>query len=330
MRICLALLLLAASVCAAPAQEADFYSDEALTAERARYSERTAELLQRGLLDFMSDAERQAVSGVQLVHPLRGSHVLDAFSYADRSTVVLPVLTLRFTEDLSVAYAWRYVNGYSLEPIDEYLAMLKYRQPADFPGGRYPDPLTAMGVPERAWEQDTRVDDLSLRFRNSMWAFVLAHELGHLRFGHPGNRAVDAETSQANEIAADAFAVELLDRSDTIPMGAMLWFQASVGFFKNRADFPSEAEYWAWVREGATHPVNPQRLLRLSLQLDELAASAEGANAETLRFIAENLVGIGKILAEPDMQRLVARCAVLGDPEDLKRTVDRPCDERLQ
>jgi hypothetical protein len=113
-------------------------------------------------------------------------------------------------------------------------------------------------------------------------------------------------------------------------MGAILWFQASVGFFKNRADFSTEDEYWAWVRESATHPVNPERLLRLSLLLDALADNAGGDRAEFLRFVAQNLVGIGKILSEPDMQRLIARCAVLGDPEDLKRTVDRPCDERLQ
>ncbi len=39
---------------------------------------------------------------------------------------------------------------------------------------------------------------------------------------------------------------------------------------------------------------------------------------------------IADILAEPDMQRLIARCAVLGDPNDLKRLQDRPCDKRLR
>jgi len=48
-----------------------------------------------------------------------------------------------------------------------------------------------------------------------------------------------------------------------------------------------------------------------------------------LRLIASRVVVIGDILSEPDMQRVVARCALLGNPDDLKRLKDRPCDERL-
>ena len=163
--------------------------------------------------------------------PLKGNGPLDVYSYrrAGVGNIVFPVPSLKFIEDLSVAYAWRHVNGHSLEPIDEYLAMLKYRRPQDFPGARVPDPLTALGVPARIWEQDKRVDELSLRFRNTAWAFILSHELGHLRWQHPGNKQVPPKVSQRNEVEADAFAVKLLSRSDTIPMGMILWFQASVG-----------------------------------------------------------------------------------------------------
>jgi hypothetical protein len=76
------------------------------------------------------------------------------------------------------------------------MAMLKYRQPENFPGARMAAPLQALGVPLDIWWQDTRVGDLALRLRNTAWAFILAHELGHLRFEHPGNLEIDSATSQ--------------------------------------------------------------------------------------------------------------------------------------
>jgi len=311
----------------------DMYPHAELVKSQERYERRVGEMFSSGLWEVMNGAEKQALSGVRIELPLKGDGPLDAFSYINAGvpTVAFPVLSLKFIEDLSVTYAWRHVNRHSLEPIDEYLAMLKYRRPEDFPGARVPDPPTALGVPPRIWEQDKRVDELSLRFRNTAWAFILAHELGHLRFRHPGNKQVPPEVSQRNEMEADAFAVALLSRSDTIPMGMILWFQASVGYFKNRADFRTEAAYREWMQSEATHPINPERLQRLAVALNHAAdASLSPKNAEVLRFIAGKVVGMGDILTEPDMQRLIARCAVLGRPEDLKRLHDRPCDERLK
>lgn len=84
------------------------------------------------------------------------------------------------------------------------------------------------------------------------------------------------------------------------------------------------------VQGKATHPVNPERLQRLTVALNHAAdASLSPKHTEMLRFIAGRVVGMGDILAEPDMQRLIARCAALGRPQDLKRLEDRPCDERL-
>jgi hypothetical protein len=100
----------------------------------------------------------------------------------------------------------------------------------------------------------------------------------------------------------------------------VLWFQATGGFFPNRADFETEAAYLAWQQSEATHPVNPGRLQSLALALDRAAGdSLDATRAEVLRFIATRLATIAETLAEPDMHRLIARQAVQGDPEDLKR-----------
>lgn len=331
-RTALALLSALCATTFALAQDLDLYPEDALVEVRSRYDERLRDLFERVLFASLNQSEKDALAGVQVLHPLRGRDALNAYAYVDRGipTVVLPVLTLRMVEDMTVAYAWRHLNNYSLEPIDEYFAMLKYRKAADFPGGRKPDPLTALGVPADILQIDPRVDDLSIRFRNSAWAFILAHELGHLRFRHPGNEETAPETSQANESEVDAFAVDLLGRAEVIPMGAMLWLQATVGYYRNRADFATETAYVDWAREHATHPVNAERMRQMALLLSRQAAGSDGDSADVLYFIAQNLAAMGEILAEPDMQRLIARCAVLGRPEDLTRLEDRPCDERLR
>lgn len=303
------------------------YSNSELQQSKPRYEKRIQQLYKLGLWDFLEGREKRALSGVDIQLPLRGDHPLDVYAYSKRRpTVVFPISSLKFIEDLCLAYAWRYVNRYSLEPIDEYLAMLKYKSARDFPGGKYPPPLKALGVPAKVWEKDKKVDDLSLNFRNTAWAFILAHELAHLRFRHIGNQGVKPIHSQQNEKEADAFAVDLLSRSDTIPMGMILWFQASVGYFPNRADYKTEAEYQKWRTQKATHPINPERLRNLGVLLNQKAGgSLDPGHAEIMRFIGGKLVGMGDILSEPDMQRLIARCAVLGNLESLKRLHSRPC-----
>jgi hypothetical protein len=318
-----ALLLLAAGSASAQSV-AGLYPEEILAGDRPRFEQRLGQIYQHGLWDFLDGLEKQALADVGLRFPLVGANRNPFDFYAGpergRPTIWLPVLSLKVIEDLSVAWAWRQLHGYSLEPFDEYVAILKYRAPADFAGGRYPDPLSALGVPAEIWKQEPDVDDLSLRLRNSAWAFILAHEMGHLRYGHPGNAAVDPKTSQRHEAEADQFALDLLSRSKTIPMGAVLWFQATVGYFLNRADFETEAAFLHWQQQEATHPVNAERLQSLALALDRAAGdSLDPAHAEVLRFIGTRLATIADTLAEPDMQRLIARRAVQGDPDDLKR-----------
>lgn len=306
----------------------DIYATAQLEKDKPRLERRINELYQAGLHDFMSGFEQQAVAGTRIELPLRGESPLDAYSIieAGEKRVVLPVMSLKFIEDLCTAYAWRHVNNYTFAPIDEYLAMLKYRRPQDFPGGRLPDPLTALGVPDRIWEKDKRVDELSLRFRNTAWAFILAHEVAHLRFRHPGNQRVSPRASQRNEEQADAYAMELLARSDTIPMGMILWFQATIGIFPNRADFDSVHDFLNWTSKSATHPVNPRRLQRLGSYMDLAAAgSLSPSQAESMRFIAGRLVAMADMLAEPDMHQLIVRCAVKGDPKNLRRQQGDEC-----
>lgn len=311
----------------ASAAATEVYSNEALAGDKVRYQEKFAFLLDKGLRDFMTPEERRTVRDVAIWHPPRGAGLLSFTSLMldGRPTIRAPLMSIKFVEDLSVAYAWRYQNRHSLEPMDEYLVALKHRPAADFPGGRALDPMVALGVPPRIWERDPRVDDLSLRFRNTAWAFILAHELGHVRLGHLSGEATPAEI-QRQEEAADNFAVELLGRSDTIPMGMILWFQATAGYLPNRSDFASDADYGEWLRAKAEHPVNGSRMRNLAAALRRQAAAARDANsADVLNYIAERLAIIGETVEDPEMQQFLKRCAMSRRIEDLKRLDDRPC-----
>lgn len=327
LNLLLGMLLILPAAVLQPARADNYYSDQQLASDRTRYGQRFQFLLNKGLLEFMTSEERRALSGVAINHPLRGKNPLDFSSLPLEGdlVVIAPVLSMKFIEDLSIAYAWRFQKRFSLEPMDEYLSMLKYRSSKDFPGGELPSPLRALGVPENISETDNKTDDLSLRFRNTAWAFILAHELGHLRYGHSRSR-VDPAEIQRQEEQADAFAIDLLARSRTIPMGMILWFQATAAYLPNRADFPSLAAYLQWSRTEANHPVNGKRLKNLAERMARQARSESDANhASLLNYIATRLAKIGPIIDDPEMQMYLRRCAQVRQPQDLKRRENRSC-----
>ena len=306
---------------------ANVYTDKQLRQDKDRYVARFQFLLEKGLRDFMPAADRQVLKNAVIRHPLRGSHLV-AFSatvFEDIPTVIAPLASIKLIEDLSVAYAWRHLNRYSLEPIDEYLVALKHSSELLFLQDNLPNPLTVLGVPPRIWETDDKVNDLSLRLRNTAWASILAHELGHLRLGHT-QRDVSPSEKQHQEEAADAFAVNLLARSKTIPMGMILWFQMTAGYLRNRADFNSVAEYHAWLDNEAKHPINGRRMRNLASLMQNQADSTRDLNrSSALNFISERLMTMGQIVENPDVQRLLKRCAMMRELRDFKRLTNQPC-----
>lgn len=314
-------VLLAVALCGAlvaEIAEAQIYSASELGRDRARLVGRIGEMLQTLTRpEYLAPAERH-VAGARLMTPdtAPGGDPLGFASFGD--TIIMPVAGLKFLEDLTLAYAWRYYRGQSLEPFDLYLAMLRWRRPDDWPGGRPLDPVAAFGLPPRAWEVDARVGRLSLSLRNEAWAFILAHELAHVLYRHPGNRAVAPAVSLANERQADDWAMTLMERTDTIPMGGVLFFQASAAFYTSRADFPSDRAYAEWQRGGATHPVNSDRLRFIAQRLQASARrQVDAARREQLSFIGDKLEVFAAALADPDIQRTIVHLAQTIDPREL-------------
>ncbi|MEO1090300.1 MAG: hypothetical protein AAFX81_06695 [Pseudomonadota bacterium] len=304
-----ALLLLAGPAAAT------MYDSASLAAERSRIAGRLDEL--RAVVLRFVPAGGSDLANVRIAVPDVAPNG-DPMGFMTRGDqVIMPLAGLRFIEDLTMAYAWRYEAGRSLEPMSEYLAMLRHKPLADWPGGRHLDPLDALGVPPAIWERDPSVGALGTALRNEAWAFVLAHELAHVYHRHPGNRGVSPAESQANEREADLFALTTMERSDTIPLGAILYFEATAAFYASRADAPSNAAWAQWQREDATHPVNSQRLLAMARYLVDWADRAAPQRGEVLRFIGRRLERIARDLDVPEMQQLIVRRAVHGDPRDL-------------
>jgi hypothetical protein len=315
----LAVCVLLVTMVSAPAAAQDIskmYDRAAVAREQARLESRIREIYVRAFEPSLTAEERRALSGVIFQVPLdgdpvHGDHdpVLGYYSESRSRVVTMPAISLLFFEELCIAMAWLQVNGYRLETVEEYVAMLKYKDAQAF-GGRYAPPLTALGIPADA-VRNPKVNDLSLRFRNSGYAFILGHELGHIRYQHPGYDGVPLAVSQTNERQADQFALDLMRRTSTIPMGAMLFFQAGIYYFDNRADFPSDAAWQAYLSRSATHPLTVDRLEGLSRSVSALAEDFSrgqpnrAAAIETTRWIGDRFAEFAAFLKDPDLQRAI-------------------------
>jgi Zn-dependent protease with chaperone function len=176
--------------------------------------------------------------------------------------------------------------------------------------------LSALRIPSNSWA-DRQVNDLSLRFRNSGYAFILGHELAHIYYRHPARRPT-AAISQQYEEEADAFALELMRRSGTIPMGAMLFFEASTYYFPNLAQGRN-------IEKEAGHPLNARRLQAIASQLQQTApdyarlSANKTAEITSVRFIASGFQKFARDLNDPEFQRAIVAHAAKLDAVDLAR-----------
>ena len=295
----------------------ELYDRQTLEYWQQRYSKSTTRILKEGLEPHLTSQERQALFNLKLSFPLRDPELMGFYASYPPPKIVFPVEGLKFLDDLCIAYAWLWDNNYRLETIEEYVAMLRYKKQSDFPGGRYPKPFEALGIPANAL-QNQKVDDMSLRLFNSARAFILAHELAHLHYRHTGGKVKD-------EIQADQFAVELLSRTNTIPMGAILFFQALAHLAPNRAQFSSEAAWQKFLEEEKTHPLNSERIRAIANNLNQLASQFPGPSdpnprltIETVQFVATGLAPVAAYLDDSELQLCVAEMAANADLSTLK------------
>jgi len=327
-RRCFCQLVGAAVICCRSARAGDaminLYPADRLDREALRFERRIGELYQvlAGLIaQNGSDAELRGLRRVQTKLPLADPNGSPLNFYSQGNSVFMPVLSLLFLEDICTAYAWLDRHGYNLETIDEYCAMLQYLPASAWPGGRLPPPLQALGIPAGAVDEP-EAGQLGLRLRNSAYAFVMAHELGHVLMGHPSYDKVSMEQARANEAAADAFALRVLEAAAEVPMGAVLYFQSASYMMPNPGLFAargqSQADWEEAMRTWITHPLTSDRLEAIGLQLDERANRTNApTDRETLTYISARVGEIAETLSDKDLQQCMAVAAGRANPSDL-------------
>jgi hypothetical protein len=249
--LCFVLFLARPIVCAK--DMSSMYHAATLEKWAPRYSASTNRILNNFVFKYLTAEERRQLENVRIDFPLvaEGSergNPLAFYAPNHQMRVVFPIFSMKFLDDLSIAYAWLQLNGYVLDTVSEYTAMLVYKDL----GGRYPSPLQALQIPADAL-QDKKVDELAVNHFVTARMFILLHELGHVYYGHTGRTD---SSSIAQEVQADQFALEVMSRSPVPPIGALLFFMADASM----AEYPPRAR---------THPLSGKRLQALGMKMQD-------------------------------------------------------------
>jgi hypothetical protein len=320
--ILLSSMLLASSTAGAHSF-AYMYDMRKLQQEKPRYEQRIGDLY-RFIAALLTEPERRALAGVRIECPLIGAQTgtpVDFYTMGHfrSATVFMPVLSLLFLEDLATAFAWLQHHDYSLETIEAYVSLLRSKKAADFPGGRYPAPLKALRIPPDALS-DASVKALARAWRDEAYAFILLHEFGHALSRYPRIDGVPREVTRKHEEEADRFALTVLERADTIPMGMVLWLMAQANAMPHKGQLiaegvvKSEADWQMYVKTWAPHPFTADRLSAIALHLDGWAKRAgHGQPSDILTSRAARLAYIAEGFRDPELQGCIAVAASRSD-----------------
>lgn len=170
----------------------------------------------------------------------RGAPPFTAYADSLSKEIILPVETLHFWGDMGLIFAWFEARSCPIPPVLSYLYQVVEE------GVRTP-PMEAFALDRQRLIADDFVDRLSLRITNTALNFVLAHEMGHLFYNHVAAR--DFASSQAQERAADSFAMDVLADLRLQPFGVAYFFLGA-----------RYLEGYSWDVPFSTHPSSPERM----------------------------------------------------------------------
>jgi hypothetical protein len=228
--------------CAAYARANDWsslYGEADLSREKPRLQHLAEEVAANEIGPYFNNGQRLVFGVLPIDLPLNADNASPIEGDLHRSgVIVLPALTLLFVEDLAKCYAWLWSGRLSSETVDEYISMLRYRKPADFPDGKYPPPEVALHVPANALD-NTDAKKMFVRLRTSAYMFLILHQMSSLR-----------PTGETDDEQSDLFALDLMKRNSETPLGLLLLMNAGVYL-------PDEP-----------HPVTAKRLLVMANYLD--------------------------------------------------------------
>lgn len=247
------------------------YDQETLEHWRARYSRSTNRILTQVIAPAIHEEDYRVLDGLVLEFPLRSDAWLD-FTVTP-SGLRLPVASLKLLDDLCVAAAWLDFTSGDKSALAHFVAAVK--------SGTAEGPFETMGIAGGQTERP-EINEPALRCFNSARAFIIAHGLGHL-------------SGATSEIEADRYALELLQRTGTLPLGVAVLFRTQAILMPKR-----------WERVAAPtlprqpgHPIDTRRLDAIMRMLKHDQGQAGDA-------LAKDLADIRGYLSDEGRQRAIA------------------------
>ncbi len=272
--------------------------DAAVLAEwQARYPRGILSNYREVILPRLDPADRKRLGGTRFEFPtrLKGREPFGFAADTAGRTIYMSIQSLKFLDDLSLAAAWLDRNGYTLQSLTNYLAMIRHWSRPEAP----PAVLPALCIPENAL-QNAEVDTLSQKTFSTAIFFVMLHEIGHIVLGHGGYEGISRAAARKAEADADAFALKIMARVGDPPLGVVNLFLV-MAYLTESPDHYTSAPVSPQQLAARTHPLSPDRLSDFA---DTLAQTAEDysklgltraqvmATAGEVRIVAANLLGI--------------------------------------
>lgn len=198
--------------------------------------------------------ERSALSDVRIVLPggvLAAPPIAVGADVPERA-IYFPIQTIAFLDDLAALAAWLSRHDCSFEPAALYAGMIVSKAA---PAGHrlYPNPRTAFGLGDNVWD-DPYVKKSSNQIFKTAVFFTLAHELGHIRYGHAPYDAITREQAQRQEMEADRYAIDTMRHVGVPPLGMFHFFTV---LSRMEGSVPT------------THPLSGSRLLQIATALEQ-------------------------------------------------------------
>jgi len=301
------------------------YSKSTLNKAAQTYSENLQGVWEYDLKGRLTAQERTSASGVSMVLPAIGQHRYPLDFYADSSArrVTIPIMSVKFFDDVCIAMAWMEKKGCNMMLVSDYVGMLGYKENNSFPGGRYPEPLSALGVPGDA-PDDQYVNDVSGKALKSGIYFLMAHELAHVLYRHQGYDRITASQAQRQEMEADNFALNLMRRISVPPVGVVIFFMIASRFESAPGDFGSLAEYESYLREQSTHPLTSARLMSIADYIRDNAHDFTRGQQEPTQWyprilsMSEEIRTIGSTLDDRNIRELQRMRSISITTNDLR------------
>jgi hypothetical protein len=304
------LLILSCSICQAQ-DVGRLYTASELDRAANVYGPNLRLVWEEDFFSRLTPVERSQAGQVRLELPLVGAHrhPLDFYSDVPTHRVFLPIASVKFVDDLAVANAYYVRRDCFAGPISDYAAILRFR-PTVLSGS----PLQTLGVPASALD-DRFVDDVAQKTLKSTIFFVMAHEYAHVMYHHAGYSLVTAAQAQRQEEEADAFALQVMRRIGVPPLALVQFFTLVSRLEPSPVEFRTTAEYEAYVRQEATHPVSGLRILAVAQAIED--GKADFARLQTepkvweakLQTAVEQLRIIGRDMDDSKLRRFLAETA---------------------